>query len=343
MTFTALIALVAVAALLSTPAFAGNAEQYARDKSQWFGHIIPEGSCAIYFQHGQVIPGKIKCALTALFGMDGTIWTFGMESYLVFGGLDEDEATEISVVSKEGVQILFPRVRIANILAKDKIESTISRFGRRFDDKLVTDPIGHFLRELCTTWTAEEIEISRFGELNELILHFIQQRNKELDTGITINWVRIDPPRVPDALRKKRQELAEERAEKLVVRERNQRMQDVKDGEIAAARRDGEIALQRAADANRKALQDAQARQEQNEIEMAILIKSAEARLEATRMEAEGLHLLTENPAMADVMRYRALPATTTAFIGAPSMTTHLHVNGEQQKAAATPAYATPA
>ena len=330
------LALTTLTALFLIPAFAGNAEHYAKDMRQWFGHIIPEGTCAIYFQHGQVIPDKIKCALTAPFGVDGTIWTLGMESYIVKVAEDEDEATDIWVVSKEGVQILFPRVRIANIIAKDKVESTISRFTRRFDDKLVTDPIGHYLRELCTTWTAEEIEISRFGELNELILQFIQQRNKELDTGITINWVRIDPPRVPDELRRKRQELATERAEKLVVRERNQRMQDVKDGEIAAARRDGEIALQRAADANRKALQDAQARQEQNEIEMSILIKSAEARLEATRMEAEGLRLLTQNPEMAELQLRRALPATTTAFLGAPSMMTHLHVNGDQQKAAAT-------
>jgi hypothetical protein len=329
-------ALITLTAFFLVPAFAGNAEQYAKEKAQYFGHIIPEGSCAIYFQYGQVIPGKIKCTLTAPFGLDGTIWTPGMESYLVKVAEDEDEANDIWVVSKEGVQIRFPRVRIANIIAKDKVESTISRFTRRFDDKLVTDPIGHYLRELCTGWTAEEIEISRFGELNELILNFIQQRNKELDTGITINWVRIDPPIVPDALRKKRQELAEERAEKLVMQERNQRMQVAKDGEIAAARRDGEIALQRAADANQKALQDAQARQEQNKIEMEILVATANARLEATRLEAEGLRLLTQNPQMAELQLRRALPATTTAFIGAPSMTTHLHVNGDQQKAAAT-------
>jgi len=328
------LALVAVLSFAS--ASAGNAEQYARDKSQFFGHIIPEGSCAIYFQYGQVIPGKIKCALTAPFGLDGTIWTPGMRSYLVKVAEDEDEANDIYVVSKEGVQIRFPRVRIANTLAKDKVESTISRFTRCFDDKLVTDPIGHYLRELCTTWTAEEIEISRFGELNELILNFIQQRNKDLDTGITINWVRIDPPHVPDVLRNKRLELAHERAEMLVVRQRNQRMQDIKDGEIAAAKRDGEIALQRAADANRKALQDAQARQEQNKIEMEILVATANARLEATRMEAEGLRLLTQNPEMAELQLRRALPATTTAFLGAPSLTTHLHVNGDQQKAAVT-------
>ena len=139
---------------------------------------------------------------------------------------------------------------------------------------------------------------------------------------------------MPEALRKKRQELAEERARKLVIAEQNSAMEIEKNGVLAAAKRDGQIALQKAADANQKALQDAQARQEQNAIEMSILIQSAQARLEATRMEAEGLHLLTENPAMADVMRYRALPATTTAFLGAPSITTHLHVNGDQQKAA---------
>jgi len=330
--------LTALTAFFLATAFAGNAEQYALDNAQIIGHIIPEGSCAIYFQYGQVIPGKIKCALTAPFGLDGTIWTLGMESYLVKVTEDEDEATDISVVSKEGVQIRFPRVRIANIFAKDKVESTISRFSRRFDDKLVTDPIGHFLRELCTGWTAEEIEISRFGELNELILNFIQKRNEDLDTGITINWVRIDPPQVPEALRKKRQELAEERAQKLVIAEQNSRMEIEKNGLFAAAKRDGQIALQKAADANQKALQDAQARQEQNTIEMTILIKSAQARLEATRLEAEGLRLLTQNPEMAELQLRRALPATTTAFLGAPSMTTHLHVNGDQQKAAAATA-----
>lgn len=321
MLFPALIVVLSFAS-----AFAGNAEQYAKDKSQIFGHIIPEGSCAIYFQYGQVIPGKIKCALTGPFGMDGTIWTLGMESYLVKVAEDEDEANDIYVVSKEGVQIRFPRVRIANTLAKDKVESTISRFTRRFDDKLVTDPIGHYLRELCTTWTAEEIEISRFGELNELILNFIQQRNKDLDTGITINWVRIDPPHVPDALRKKRQELAEERAEKLVVRERNQRMQDVKDGLLAAATRDGQIAVQQALD-----------RQAKNRIELEITYETAQTQFKVMELEASGLNLMTQNPAMATVTSYKALPSGATIILDSSSSTTkHMHVNGDQQKASAT-------
>ena len=67
---------------------------------------------------------------------------------------------------------------------------------------------------------------------------------------------------------------------------------------------------------------------------MQILIATANARLEATRLEAEGLRLLTQNPEMAELQLRRALPSSTTAFIGAPSsIMTHLHMNGDQKHA----------
>ena len=242
---------------------------------------IPEGYVGIYKWLGQVQPNIIKSAtlFNPLFS------TIELVKYIE----DPDEVNNVKCVSKEGVDITIKSIQIANKINPDSVINTVKLYGTNYDKKIVTDPLEQKMREVCAELTVDELEITRFKELDDILKMDIQAQINAKELDITVTWVRITGIVVPPEIKAKRLALASEKAEKVLVEERNKRITTEKIHEESIARKHAEIELQKAKAANEIRLENAHAEKQMKSIEFETLVKEGEARAQKIRLEASAL------------------------------------------------------
>ena len=199
---------------------------------------------------------------------------------------DTDITHNVRCVSKEGVNIDIPSIEIANSIDPKKVVKTIIEYGFNYDTVLVLNPLGQYMRELCANRTVDEIEITDFRNLDNYLMAEIQRQVSEIDSGISIHWVRITNVVVPDVIRQKRLQLAEEKAKKTLMEQTALRIAVEKQTEakVQAADLERQIAAQEME--NQKLIMIAQTELAQKDIENQIMINQTKAKSETTRIES---------------------------------------------------------
>ena len=112
-----------------------------------------------------------------------------------------DAIKDVSGVTADQQKINFPIVEVTNQCPKSRIldiwKSFASANNGNYDETLIRSPTAQFLREISSTYTAEELRTTIYPSLNELIkkhLEDIQKNRIELngeDTGILIHRVTV--------------------------------------------------------------------------------------------------------------------------------------------------------
>lgn len=205
---------------------------------------------------------------------------------------DNDKRNDVKCVSKEGVDITIKSIEIANKIDKNSVIKTVKLYGLDYDDRLIMNPSEQKMREMCAEMTVDEIEITRFKELDDILKQDIQAQLDEKDLGITITWVRITGIVVPAEIKAKRLALASEKAEKILVEEKNKRLTTEKIHEEAIAKKNAEIELAKAKSVNDIKLANAQSEREIKSIEYLSLVEEGKARAEKIREEASALQAM---------------------------------------------------
>ena len=211
---------------------------------------------------------------------------------------DTDKLVNVPCVSIEGVTINVPSIEIANRIAPESVVETVRRFGFEYDTVLVLNPLGQRMRELCAERTVDEIEITHFKDLDDLLLVEIQRQVDSVKSGITIDWVRVTNVVIPEQIRYKRLELASEKASRMLAEEIAKRVAVEKRTEAFIQKQDNERSL---------AATKLQAEQ---------ILTLAEANSASTIKEAAALHKLYEIPGYADVLKMQALSENTKIYFG---------------------------
>jgi regulator of protease activity HflC (stomatin/prohibitin superfamily) len=233
---------------------------------------------------------------------------------------DTDKLTDVRCVSKEGVNINVPSIEIANRIEPSSVISTVSRYGFEYDKILVLNPLGQRMRELCAERTVDEIEITDFKVLDDLLKEGIQEQVDQVRSGITIDWVRITNVIIPDAIKQKRLELAAEKANRLLAEENAKRVAVEKQTEAFVQKADNERAL---------AATMLQAEQ---------IKRLAVANAAADELSAGAMAKFYQIPGYADVLKIQALSGNMKVyfgdhlpgnmFLGAPTAAMPLEVPG---------------
>ena len=233
---------------------------------------------------------------------------------------DTDRLTDVRCVSKEGVNINVPSIEIANSIDPNFVISVVRRYGFEYDKVLVLNPLGQRMRELCAERTVDEIEITDFKELDDLLKEEIQKQVNQVSSGITIDWVRITNVIIPDAIKQKRLELAAEKANRLLAEEHAKRVAVEKQTEAFVQKADNERAL---------AATMLQAEQ---------IKRLAVANAAADELSAGAMAKFYQIPGYADVLKIQALSGNMKVyfgdhlpgnmFLGAPTGTLPLEVPG---------------
>jgi regulator of protease activity HflC (stomatin/prohibitin superfamily) len=199
---------------------------------------------------------------------------------------DTDILNNVKCVSKEGVNIEVPSIEIANRINPEYLISTIESYGFDYDTKLVLNPLGQRMRELCAARTVDEIEIHDFHKLDNLLLEDIQKQVDEVNSGITIDWVRITNVLIPNEIKQKRLLLAAEKANKIHVEEVAKRTAVEKQIEATVQEADNKRKLAEQDMQNQKTIMIAEANRTQEEIYNQMMINATRASAERTRIES---------------------------------------------------------
>jgi regulator of protease activity HflC (stomatin/prohibitin superfamily) len=255
-----------------------------------FYTAIPSGHVGVYSWMGQIQPNLQKGV--NLFN------PLTSEIRHVKYIQDTDSLKNLRCVSKEGVNIEIPSIEIANRINPESVISVVSKFGFNYDTVLVLNPLGQRMRELCAERTVDEIEITDFHALDDRLKEEIQTQVDSVNSGITIDWVRITNVIIPPEIKQKRLELAAEKANKLLVEERGKRIAIEKQQEALVQKADNERAL-------------AATKLQAEQIE-ALAIANAEA----ARLEAISMQTLYAIPGYVEVMKVQALKDNMKVYFG---------------------------
>jgi prohibitin 2 len=251
---------------------------------------IPEGHVGLYWTLGKLQDDLIKNPTFYLpIYSDITLIKYVQD----WDNVIEDNSEKISCVSKEGVTLKMS-VTIANKIQQDSIIRVVREYGKNYDKVLVVNPVAQKLKEICAMYTVDEIEITFFSQLDDLLKDDIQKQIK--DFGITVEWVRISGIIVPETINVKRLEIAAEKSDKLLVDEKAIKQKSQKETEFFLESRDQEkITLMLESEMKRSIIK-AESQQKEEEINNKILILKAEANSKKQELEMQNIKNLHSIP-----------------------------------------------
>ena len=200
---------------------------------------------------------------------------------------DNDYVDNVKCISKEGIYLMIPQIEIANKIKKEHVINITKNYGTDYDKKLVVRPIAQFIRELCAERTIDEIVITDFHLLDNLLKTEIQRQVDEIDSGITIDYVRIMSVDFPEDIRKLRLEKEKEKNNKGIQEEAMKTEQVKKNKEAMVAKLDNEIKIENSRVENNRLLQNVNADRQRKTIENIIIIETTQTNVQKIRLEAE--------------------------------------------------------
>ena len=238
---------------------------------------------------------------------------------------DNDYVDNVKCISKEGIYLMIPQIEIANKIKKEHVINVTKNYGFDYDKKLVVRPIAQFIRELCAERTIDEIVITDFHKLDNLLKTEIQRQVDEINSGITIDYVRITSVDFPEDIRKLRLEKEKEKNNKGIQEEAMKTEQVKKNKEAMVAKLDNEIKIENSRVENERLLQNANADRQRKTVENMIIIETTQTNVQKIRLEAEanahkmeieakGLRMLFDIPEYANVKKMESIADNTNVI-----------------------------
>jgi len=269
-----------------------------------FFTTIPEGYVGIYR-----VMNQIQNKLITDFTLYNPLWT---DISLVKIVQDTDHVENVKCVSKEGVNLNIPDIEIANKINKDHVIDVVKNYGFDYDKKLVVRPLAQYMRELCAERTVDQVEITDFHLLDDLLKTEIQRQVDLINSGIIIDYVRVTTVEVPPQIKDKRLKLAEEKANKILIEETNKRAEIEKNHQAMMAKRDNDIKMETAKMENERLLKNAEAERQRRNVENAMVL------------EAKGLRMLFEIPEYANVKKMESIADNTQMVYWGDKLPSHV-------------------
>jgi regulator of protease activity HflC (stomatin/prohibitin superfamily) len=280
---------------------------------------IPEGHVGVYSINGQI---QDKLITSTTFYNPPITWV-EIVKYIQ----DSDLVIDTKCVSKEGVNVYIPKIEIANRIDKEKIIPIVKLYGYDYDTKLVVNPLAQYMRELCAARTVDEIEITDFHKLDDLLREEIQRQNDAINSGITIDYVRVATVDVPKEIKDKRLKLAEEKANKILAEEVMKRTEIEKSSEALVAKRDNERMIENANKANEMMIKNIEAEKQKKSVENSMALEATQTKVqqikleavanaEKMELEAKALRELYNVPEYANVQKAQAISDKTVFYLG---------------------------
>lgn len=201
--------------------------------------------------------------------------------------LQTDKVDNVECGTADGVKITIKKIEIGNQLSIDNVYHVISRYGFDYDKYLVTDLVVHQINVICSKLSAHELAIEKFSEIDDFLLSSLQEENDRRGTGLKFTFVRLTKPELPVSLNANYLKLAEEKLQKKVVMEQNERIKSEKDIQKMVQERDNDMLKQKIGSDNEIIIMNAETKKKQESVYNEITINEAIAKKEAMIHEIE--------------------------------------------------------
>lgn len=265
-----------------------------------FWHVVEEGYCGFYYQFGRLLDTYTQPGLHVR--LPPPITT----AISVYVRPQVDSVENVKCGTKDGTLILFPNIEVGNTLPESHAHKVIKEYGAVYDQFLVFKQVQYITNALCSEYTSHEIAIEKFNQFDDLVKDDLETIQKELGTGLLIDFVRIAKPSLPKALDDAYQRQAAERALKKAKEEEFLRIQQENLNEQEKARGAANVKLLESQKQNEILIEKKRAEATQNEIANDMMIKTAKAKADAKKEEAmANKELLTKE--YLELKKYEAL------------------------------------
>lgn len=152
-----------------------------------------------------------------------------------------DTITNVKCGAGDGTQLIFDQIDVGNYLEKDYVYKTIKRFGEKYDNYLVKDKVRAQINVICSGLTSQEIYIDKFHTLDDLLLNYLQEENnKEENSGVVVQFVRMSKPTLPKTLQDNYDKIANEKTARKVAEEQKLRLEQENNNKLLVAAAEAE-------------------------------------------------------------------------------------------------------
>lgn len=229
-----------------------------------------------------------------------------------------------------------------NPLNHSIIFDTTTKYGiTTYDKRLLLDIATQMLRETASKKSIDAIVSGDFASLNDQLHIDLQRENDKLNTGIQVNWVRVEPPIIDVKLMEHYKSIVEHTVAAKALGEKKKK--DAINNEIALQeqaskdRIERETALSKFRIAEDKAqseremsLKNALAAREKSMIELNVTLETARVTFEKAKMEVE---IMERTWGIKDYARAQIANSTfpNLQVIGDPKVLVHRYLPGQTE------------
>jgi len=169
---------------------------------------------------------------------------------------------------------------------------------------------------ICSKHSAHEIAITKFDQIDDLLIEFLRAENERQQTGLQINFVRPSRPELPASLDLHYLAIAEEKTLKKVLEEKKERIMIEKDSEMLISAKNNEMALSVVDNENAMMLRTKKAKQEEAIIENEMIVAMAKAQAESKTLEAKALEAFFSIPGYAQTEQSKHIANNEKIYYG---------------------------
>lgn len=275
-------------------------------------HRVPEGHVAVYYRGGKLLDRMSEP------GFHLQVPLLEHVQY-VQTTVQTDKVTNIPCGTSGGTVINFDRIEVVNQLRKEAVHETVKNYTTEYDKTWIYDKIHHEVNQICSRSTLEEMYITKFDTLDEMLRDALQRDIDAYAPGIRIIAIRVTKPTIPERIKQNYEAIESERT-KLAVAEQTQRLVE-KQAETERKRALIEAEKAKAVEAVtlERALKQRESEQRLEAIENDMLTARAKAAADAElyragkEAEANSLRL---TPEVLQLEAVRALANNTKIFWG---------------------------
>lgn len=169
-------------------------------------HTVSRGEVGIYYRVGRLLP---EISTTGTYLKFPPPITFASKVDI---SPQTDNINNINCYASDGTSMPFPHIAVGNHLKQDYVFRTVNKFGEDYDGYLVIDKVRAQIQVICGKMTSDEIFNTKFDTIDDQLKQFlIEENEKEHESGVIIDFVRMSKPQLPRELQEKYNMIAKEK------------------------------------------------------------------------------------------------------------------------------------
>jgi regulator of protease activity HflC (stomatin/prohibitin superfamily) len=156
-------------------------------------HYVDEGYVGMYWRGGALLKSTTNPGFHVLVPL---VTRFEQVQIT----MQTDHVINVPCGTSGGVMLTFDRIEVVNRLNQSFALETVRKYSVHYDRIWIFDKIHHVMNQFCSSHSLQEVYITQFDSLDEILVTALQEDCTKYQTGIEIIAVRVTKPRIPESV-----------------------------------------------------------------------------------------------------------------------------------------------